>query len=336
MKANFKIETEYLKKALEIFDDPESEDYESRIRKVCFFPYGKWTLMVAMTMTTCYAVIIKNRIPQPFSLLPETELLGLIDKYAKISFIVNFEGLGAISYIHPDQWKEYELDCVQITTANHAPEQKFIDKYFNVKHFLSVLNGKSSKKLSEYEKEHNDDMHMKIKPKKWMVGKFFKIYPCKNMDAAIFRTKDNSEIYIAVDWFTEEEDGNIPSLFSNFMDLLDSSEKMTAEEVRVSVLVDCVHGIHQPKIFVQKFPHLCLQHISQEDVDFMSSFYDSYKDADDYDKYWEIWDELTNCTFEWEGEEWGLMITPHGGDVVAYNVEDYDSLPVEEQNKFFS
>lgn len=336
MKTNFKIETKYLKNALEIFEPDVNGDWIGRVRKVCFFPYGKWTLLVAMTNHVAYFAIIKNRIPQPFSLVPESELNALINKHAKLSFIVDFEGLGSLKYIHPDQWKEYELDCVQISTVNVDAEKKFVETYFNEKYFLSVLNGKSNKKLSQYELVHRDDRHIKPHINQWMVGGHFKVYECKNMDATLWRTKNDLELYVVMNWETVLEEEEPPSLFRNFMDLLNASQIMTAEEVRTVLLVDCVHGIYQPKIFAQKFPHLCLQHISQEEVDFMSSFNDDYKDADDYEKYWEIWDELMDHTFEWEGEEWGIMITPHGGDVVAFNEADYDSLPLEEQDKFFS
>ena len=132
MKANFKIETEYLKKALEIFEPDEKGDRAGRVRrvrKVCFFPYGKWTLLASMTDHVAYFAIIKNRIPQPFSLVPESELNAIINKHAKLNFIVDFGGLGSISYIHPDQWKEYELDCVQISTINFDAEKKFGDSF---------------------------------------------------------------------------------------------------------------------------------------------------------------------------------------------------------------
>ena len=336
MKANFKIETEYLKKALEIFEPDEKGDRAGRVRrvrKVCFFPYGKWTLLASMTDHVAYFAIIKNRIPQPFSLVPESELNAIINKHAKLNFIVDFGGLGSISYIHPDQWKEYELDCVQISTINFDAEKKFVETYFNEKYFLSVLNGRSSKRLSQYENIHRDDWHTKPYINKWMVGGHFKVYECKNMNATIWRTKNNLELYVVMDWITTDEEAEPPSLFRNFMDLLNQSQIMTAEEVRTVLMVDNVHGIYQPKVFAEKYPHICLQNIDQDELDILLEFGKADVEVED-SGYWEIWDKIYQSLFEWEGETWGILSGP-SDDIFAYNQADYDSLSVEEQEKCF-
>ena len=248
-------------------------------------------------------------------------------------YIVNFDGLGSLSYIHPDQWKEYELDCVQISTVNIDPEKKFVETYFNEKYFLSVLNGKSDKKFSPYELSHRDKMHIKPFINKWMVGGHFKIYECKNMPATIWRTKNNLELYVVMNWETVLEEEEPPSLFRNFMDLLNQSQIMTLEEVRTVLMVDCAHGIYQPKVFAEKYPHICLQSVDQDELDILLEFGKSDVEVED-SGYWEIWDSIYQNTFYWEGEEWGIMNGPNG-DVFAYNQADYDSLPLEEQDKFF-
>jgi hypothetical protein len=118
-------------------------------------------------------------------------------------------------------------------------------------------------------------------------------------------------------------------------------EKMTAETVRVEVILSDYHGVYIPKKFGEMFTDgssICNSK-GEEDTD-LTELVNSFAEREpDEDGYWDDWTRvLDNVCLLGQGEDdcfpdtWSLY---QNGDLRAINMDDLSQLDEEEAEKFW-
>ena len=317
--------------AIDIFSDVPHISMEY----VSFIPYGKSTLILTYTEHDFYLKIYRNdRIPKPFILFPKhsKDFMEILKTNTTIKVNLDFN-YSNFNMSYWDRSMQMNIVVPNVFSPNVSFKNKDEEMLEQIKKFfLEVSSGTYNYRNKQTcATEEKEPYHMKIYPRSWMVGKHFKLYACRNVQAYIFQ-RHPDEIYGSMAWTWNGEEQPFIGVES-FKNLLKSSEIKKAEDVRTDLLVSNHHGVHMSRVFAQYYPDIFNKYAEGE---YRHLFFEDGFDLtpDQHQIVSEIWDEITQGYYTDEkGEIWQMMIGPDG-DLIAYNKQDFDCLSDKEQEKF--